>query len=159
MAVAVIRYRCVRYLIAFVALFSCSICATQDGWSQKHTDPKELIQSLVLVEQQDSIPKPPFLYTSIERSDRTSGHVWTELVADIPQGRLRYLIAVDGQPLSQIQRKEEIARIRSIAANPDSFIRREQTRQNDESTLEKCLISCPAPLASKIEVKRDLGYA
>jgi hypothetical protein len=143
MAVAVKRYRRVRYLIAFVALFSCFICATQDGWSQKQTDLKELVQSVVLVEQQASIPKPPFLYTSIEKSDRTSGHVWTELVADISQGRLRYLIAVDGQPLSQIQREEEIARIRSIAANPDSFIRREKTRQNDEKHAREMLDLLP----------------
>jgi hypothetical protein len=91
-----------------------------------------VVRSVVSAEREASTQRPPFLYTSIETSDRTKGHEWTERVADIWEGRLRYLIAEDGQPLSASRRAEEMARIKSIAADPTSLRNSKQEQQNDE---------------------------
>jgi hypothetical protein len=98
---------------------------------------QQRVATLMANEREAAKQKPPFLYTSIERSDRTRGHLWTERVVEIPQGKLRYLIAEDGNPLSVDRRNAEIARLKTIADDPDEFIRHEQTRKNDGA-------ACPA---------------
>lgn len=90
------------------------------------------VATLVTNEREAAKQKPLFLYTSIERSDRTRGHLWTERVAEVSQGKLRYLIAEDGQPLSADRHNAEIARLKAIEKNPDEFIRHERARKNDD---------------------------
>jgi hypothetical protein len=104
---------------------------------------QQRVAMLMVNEREAAKQKPPFLYTSIERSDRTRGHLWTERVAEIPQGKLRYLIAEDGNPLSVDRRNAEIARIKAIADNPDEFIRHEQARKNDEQHAQQMLELLP----------------
>ena len=116
--------------------------ARSQTWAQPTL--RNMVQSVVVAERQASLRKPPFLYTSIEKSERTNGRVWTERVADIPQGKLRYLVAIDGHPLSGDRRAEEIARSQEpTLANPASFIRREQARQHDEKQAQKMLELLP----------------
>ncbi len=93
---------------------------------------QQKVAKLIANERRAARQKPSFLYTSIERSDRTRGHLWTERVAEIPQGKLRFLIAEDGNALSSDGRSTEIERLKKIADNPGDFIRREQARQSDE---------------------------
>ena len=144
MAVVGSGYRSSRRLASLSALLlSWSMFGVPRSQAQHRSALKDMVQSLVVVERQASLRKPPFLYISLEKSDRTNGHLWTERVADIPQGKLRYLIAVDGHPLSPDRRAEEVTRIQSIAANPASFIRREQARQNDEKHAEEMLDLLP----------------
>jgi hypothetical protein len=104
---------------------------------------QQRIATLVANEREAAKQKPPFLYTSIERSDRTRGRVWTERVAEIPQGKLRYLIAEDGKVLSADRQKTEIARLKAIANNPEEFIRHEQARKNDEQHAQQMLELLP----------------
>jgi hypothetical protein len=93
---------------------------------------QQRVAALMANERSAARQKPSFLYTSIERSDRTHGHLWTERVAEIPQGKLRLLIAEDGNALSADRRSAEIARLKDIADKPDDFIRRELARKSDE---------------------------
>jgi len=111
--------------------------------AQGNLSSEEIVRSVVSAEQNASRWKPPFIYTCIEQSERTNGHIWKEQVADISQGRLRYLVAEDGHPLTADQRNEEIARLKSIAANPNPFIRHEQARQNDERHAQQMLDILP----------------
>jgi hypothetical protein len=144
MVVAGIGFLGSKRLASFSALLlGCSVLCMPASQAQHRSNLRDMVQSLVAVERQASLRKPPFLYTSSEKSDRTNGHVWTERVADIPQGKLRYLLAVDGHPLPPDRRAEEIARIQSIVTNPASFIRREKARQNDEKHAEEMLDLLP----------------
>jgi hypothetical protein len=144
MVVAGSRFLSSKRLASFSALLlGCSVFCVPASQAQHRSNLQDMVQFLVAMEQQASLRKPPFLYTSTEKSDRTNGHVWTERVADIPQGRLRYLMAVDGHPLPPDRRAEEIARIQSIVANPVSFIRHEKARQNDERHAEEMLDLLP----------------
>jgi hypothetical protein len=42
-----------------------------------------------------------FLYRSEERSNRTNGQLWEELVVETPDGSMQRLISEDGKPLSE----------------------------------------------------------
>ncbi|MBB5319228.1 hypothetical protein [Tunturibacter empetritectus] len=111
--------------------------------AQSNESLSNVVRSVVSAEREASSQRPPFLYTSIETSDRTKGHVWTERVADIWEGRLRYLIAEDGHPLSASRRAEEIARIRSIAADPSSLRNSRQEQQSDENRARQMIDLLP----------------
>ncbi|MBB5343847.1 hypothetical protein [Tunturibacter empetritectus] len=111
--------------------------------AQSNESLSNVVRSVVSAEREASSQRPPFLYTSIETSDRTKGHVWTERVADIWEGRLRYLIAEDGHPLSASRRAEEIARIRSIAADPTSLRNSRQEQQSDENRARQMIDLLP----------------
>lgn len=126
-----------------VPLLGWSMIGTARSQTRGQPTLRDMVQSVVVAERQASWRKPPFLYTSIEKSERTNGQVWTERVADIPQGKLRYLVAIDGLPLSRDRRAEEIARVRANVANPASFIRSEEARQHDEKQAQKMLELLP----------------
>jgi hypothetical protein len=111
--------------------------------AQSNETPANVVRSVVSAEREAASQRPPFLYTSIETSDRTKGHMWTEQVADIWEGRLRYLVAEDGHPLSASRRAEEIARIRSIAADPSSLRNSKQEQQSDENRAQQMIDLLP----------------
>jgi hypothetical protein len=80
-----------------------------------------------------------YMYVSEERSERTGGHLWKERVVETQVGKVRLLIAEDGQPLSSERLVAERARLANIAAHPDAFQRREQAMKNDEQHAEQML--------------------
>jgi len=73
-----------------------------------------------------------YCYISKERSDRTNGHLWTEKVVETNQGKVRMLLAEDGQPLSPERVAEERGRLAGIIADPEAFARKYQATRNDE---------------------------
>jgi hypothetical protein len=81
--------------------------------------------------------EPNLSYISVETSDRTGGHAWTEHVIDVPQGRLRRLLLEDGKPLTPDRSRREKTRLRSIANDPQSFIQRELAHKSDEQQAEQ----------------------
>lgn len=106
-------------------------------------DTLSLIQKMAANEQLAEQHRDRFLYTSTERSERTGGHLWTERVADIEAGKIRLLIAEDGQPLSAERQAAERARLAEIAAHPDAFAKREQALKNDEHHAREILALLP----------------
>jgi hypothetical protein len=136
-------YRTSRALLFSVLLVDISGFNSTTSQAQKNETLANIVSSVVSTEREASSQKPSFLYISIETSDRTKGHVWTERVADIWEGRLRYLIAEDGHPLSASRRAEEIARIRSIEADPTSLRHSKQEQQNDENRARQMIDLLP----------------
>jgi hypothetical protein len=128
-------------LTCFVAFFGSS--GVTALLAQARPDLEQMVKMVVANERSAAQNKPPFLYTSVERSDRTGGHVWTERVVEIPQGKLRYLLAEDGHPLSAGRQDQEISRLKMIAADPSDFIHREQSRKDDEERAERMLDLLP----------------
>jgi hypothetical protein len=76
--------------------------------------------------------KDHYVYLSQERSDRTGGHTWTEKVVETNAGKIRFLLAEDGQPLSPARVAQERGRLAQIVADPDGFARKSQAVKDDE---------------------------
>jgi hypothetical protein len=84
-----------------------------------------------------------FLYVSEERSERTGGHLWTERVAETQAGKIRMLIAEDGQALSGDRAAAERARVNDIAKHPESFEKSAAALKNDEKHAREMLSMLP----------------
>jgi hypothetical protein len=110
------------------------------GWAQ---DVHVLLTTLLSNEQGASAHRGRYTYMSEERSDRTGGHLWTERVVETPQGRVRLLLAEDGQPLSPQRAAAERARLAQDAAHPEAFAQKEAAQQNDEQHARAMLALLP----------------
>ena len=106
-------------------------------------DPHKLLATLVDNEQGASVHRGRYQYMSEERSDRTGGHLWTEKVVETPQGRVRLLLAEDGQPISESRAAAERSRLASDAQHPEAFAQREAAHANDEQHAKQMLALLP----------------
>jgi hypothetical protein len=93
---------------------------------------KELITLVVSRETEAAGHRGYYMYLSVERSERTGGHEWTERVAETLWGKVRYRIAEDGQPLTGDKLAAERARIEDEGARPEVFKQQEAQRGEDE---------------------------
>jgi hypothetical protein len=113
------------------------------GQMSPQMTPKDAILSMVAHEDEAEQHRERYEYVSEERSERTGGHLWRERVAETSLGKVRYLLAVDGQPLTGEKLAAERARLAEIAAHPDAFARREQVLKNDEQHAKEMLNLLP----------------
>ncbi len=123
------------------AMVTIALLAGSRGIAQ--TAPLELVRKMVSNENLAEQHRDRYLYLSKERSDRTGGRVWTERVAETEAGKVRYLIAEDGQPLAGERLTAEKARLAEIAAHPDVFAKKEQALKNDERHAKQMLELLP----------------
>jgi hypothetical protein len=121
----------------------CGMLGVTAVAAQTSENIQQMITTLVANERAAAQHKQHFLYTSVERSDRTGGHLWTDRVIETSQGRLRYLIGEDGHSLSPKHHAEELARLKAISDNPADFVRHEQARRNDERHAQQMLELLP----------------
>lgn len=84
-----------------------------------------------------------FLYRNTERSNRTNGHLWNELVVETADGPLQRLIDVDGRPLSGDQQAAEDRRIAYLANHPREFRSNAQRRRKNEARMPELLREVP----------------
>lgn len=136
--------RLLRVNISVAVAASCVVStAVHQAFAQSRPDPIATIQIMVDKERDAFAHKRRFTYTSVERSDRTGGREWTERVVEVPEGKLRYLILEDGNPLSPDRRRREDARLRSIAYDSEPFVRREHSRKGEEQRAQELLNLLP----------------
>jgi hypothetical protein len=102
-----------------------------------------VVTKMLAVEDQEAQHKGHYLYLSKERSERTGGHMWSEWVAETSAGKLRHLVAEDGQPLNESRAAAEKARLDGIAANPDVFRRESQAIKDDDIHARQLLALLP----------------
>jgi hypothetical protein len=110
---------------------------------QAQISSRDLISKMVANEDRAELHRDHYLYLSNERSERTGGHLWTERVVETNAGKVRMLIAEDGQPLTGDRLAQERARLAGIAAHPDAFERKEQALRNDERHAKQMLDLLP----------------
>ena len=103
----------------------------------------QLVTTLVANEDLASKHKDHYAYTSNERSDRTGGHLWTEKVVETDAGKVRMLIAEDGQPLPPQRIAQERGRLAAIVADPAGFARKSQATKDDENHAMQMLKLAP----------------
>jgi hypothetical protein len=107
--------------------------------AQSSNAARQVVETMLVHEGDPGEHRNRYRYVSEERSNRTGGHLWTERVVETAMGKVRLLIAVDGQPLSAERAAEEKARLTDIAVHPDAFQRQEQAMKNDEQHAEQML--------------------
>lgn len=105
--------------------------------------PVQVVQGMLAHEDDDSAHRDRYEFVSNERSDRTGEHVWTERVVETDSGRVRFLLAVDGKPLTAVEEETERGRLAEIVADPAAFMARERTGKDDEAHARKLLDMLP----------------
>lgn len=104
----------------------------------------EAVQQMVRAEAAAWRNRPRCMYRKQERSNRTRGHLWEELVVETPDGSMERLISIDGQPLSNDQKETEERRIAYLANHPGRFRRQTQRRNEDEARMPSLLAELPS---------------
>jgi hypothetical protein len=131
-----------------VAATGCGLAFGQDS--------KELLVSLAQNEQEAGTHRGHYQYLSEERSDRTGGRLWTEKVVETSAGRVRFLTAEDGQPLTPQREAQERGRLAQDVAHPEEFARREAAQANDEAHAKQMLGLLPkAYLFDPPQIEQD----
>jgi len=114
----------------------------QPAPAQQQT-PLQVVTAMVQNEKEARQNRTFFRYTSVERSARTDGHLWTENVAETPDGLLRRLVAEDGKPLSPDRAAAEDRRIAALVRDPSDLRDANADRRADEARLGKLLDTLP----------------
>jgi len=103
----------------------------------------DVVKTMIAREVDASAHKRLFDYLSVERSERTGGKLWTEHVVETPVGRVRYLMAEDGKPLTPERDAQERGRLANDIANPAAFEAREKAQKDDEAHARQMLELLP----------------
>ena len=105
--------------------------------------PLQVVSAMIVHEDDTNAHRDTYEFLSKERSERTGGHVWTERVVETSFGRVRFLLAVDGKPLTAEQEGAERGRLAAIVADPEAFLARERAQKDDEAQARKMLDLLP----------------
>jgi hypothetical protein len=105
--------------------------------------PLQVVKAMVENEEQARQHRRFFRYTSVERSARTGGHLWTENVAETPDGLLRRLVVEDGKPISADRAATEDRRIAALVADPSALRAENADRRADEARMLRLLNIAP----------------
>jgi hypothetical protein len=107
------------------------------------TSAKDVVATVASNEQTASLHKDHYSYFSVERSDRTGGHLWLEKVVETNAGKIRMLREEDGQPLSADRTGQERGRLAAIVADPVAFQKKSQAVKDDEAHARQLLMLLP----------------
>lgn len=142
-----------RYLALILLLLLSSPCIhTQNPDTGS---PLDLIKRMAQAEVDAAKVKQHFLYRRRERSLRTHGHLWEELVIEIPEGRMHRLISIDGHPLTPAQAKTENDRILYVVRHPEEVARDNQGRKDDEARSRDLLTTLPKAVLFTMDGMQD----
>ena len=127
-----------------VFLFDPFVIGTSLPAQLRHPLPAiQLVNQMVQAETAAMRNRQHFLYRKEERSNRTKGHLWDELVVETSDGPMQRLISEDGKPLSNSQKKAEDKRIAYLANHPAEFRRETQKRKEDDARMPDLLRELP----------------
>ncbi|HEY4380957.1 MAG TPA: hypothetical protein VGN01_11465 [Acidobacteriaceae bacterium] len=104
---------------------------------------RQIVATVMSNEEMAGFKRDHYAYISKERSDRTGGHLWMEKVVETNAGKVRFLLAEDGKPLSPDRIGQERGRLAAIVADPDAFVKKSQTVKDDEAHARKLLQLAP----------------
>ena len=117
----------------------CAVRAQSSDTAGSSDAARRIVDTMLTHEGDPAEHRFKYMYLSEERSERTGGHLWTERVVETERGKVRLLLAEDGKPLSPERQAAEKAKLKDIAAHPDTFQKREQAMKNDEQHAEQML--------------------
>ena len=126
-----------RGLVGILCL--SGLLLAQGAAAQSGRTAHQIVEAMVAQEQVAEKSPRMFLYVSEERSERTGGHLWTERVAETQAGKIRMLIAEDGQALNSERAAAERTRLKDIADHPQQFEKSAASLKNDEKHAREML--------------------
>jgi hypothetical protein len=129
-------------LLKFSVAVFVAVLTTPGAHAQNTFQSPQALVAAMLVHE-NAAHRDRYEYMADERSERTGGHLWTERVVELSDGRVRMLLAEDGKPLSPERAQAERARLAAIAADPTAFNRQQATQQNDELHARQMLSLLP----------------
>jgi hypothetical protein len=130
-----------NWFVVLLALLCC--CPGMQPQAGDGISPLQLVDNMAHAEMAAVKFKKHFLYRRQERSSRTKGHLWEEIVVEIPAGRMRRLVSVDGHPLTGSQKAAEDQRIQALVQHPDELTRDNEGRKEDEGKTNNILQIMP----------------
>jgi len=104
---------------------------------------RQIVDAMLQQERTAELHRNKYMYLSQERSERTGRHLWTERVVETSAGKMRMLIAEDGQPLSNERAAAERARLQEIVEHPAAFEKSSAALKNDEKHAKEMLDLLP----------------
>src|SRR5271169_89425 len=107
--------------MCFAILLLLRPASTSSAQVRPSLAPAQIVNQMVDAETAAREKRQHFLYKREERSVRTKGHLWDELVVETTEGRMRRLVAVDGKPLSSSEQAAEDKRITYLVNHPADF--------------------------------------
>jgi hypothetical protein len=128
------------FVLAFQQVILCVLLAAQVGQPVSAT---QIVNQMLQAETAAWKSRQHFIYKNEERSNRTNGRLWNELVVETSDGSMQRLIAEDRKPLSGNQRIAEDQRIAYLANHPGEFRRKDQRRKEDEARMPELLREIP----------------
>jgi hypothetical protein len=127
-----------------VALQQFILCARLSAQAGQPDPATQIVNQMLQAETDAWKSRKYFIYKNEERSNRTNGHLWDELVVETSDGSMQRLISEDGKPLSDNQRIAEDQRIKYLANHPGEFRRKAQRRKEDEARMPELLKEIPS---------------
>jgi len=104
---------------------------------------KDVVAQMVEHEKDSMTHRGMYDYVSLERSERTGGHLWTEHVVETPQGRVRFLIQEDGKPLPPEREAQERGRLADVLLHQAEYEAHEHAQKDDEEKARQMLEILP----------------
>src|SRR5258708_38927110 len=90
-----------RSAVVLLGLLAVGAVRAQSADVARSSDvARQIVDTMLTHEGDPAEHRLKYMYLSVERSERTGGHVWTERVVETPLGKVRLLLAGDGRPLS-----------------------------------------------------------
>jgi hypothetical protein len=137
------RARFTGHAVVFLLLGRFVVCTSLPAQVNQPTPASDTVNQMVQAETTAWRTRHHFLYKDQERSNRTNGRLWEELVVETPDGSLTRLISEDGKPLSSSRQCEEDKRIAYLTSHPNDLRRAMQRRQQDEARMPELLREVP----------------
>jgi hypothetical protein len=130
--------------IVLAVLFEQAIARTSLGAQESQSfSAIQIVNKMVQAESAAWRSRQHFLYRNEERSSRTDGRLWDEIVVETSDGSMQRLVSEDGKPLSDSQEKAEEERITYLGRHPVEFRRKAQRRKEDEARMPELLREIP----------------
>jgi hypothetical protein len=130
--------------VVLAVLFEQSIACTSLGAQEGQPfSAIQIVNKMVQAESAAWRSRQHFLYRNEERSSRTDGRLWDEIVVETSDGSMQRLISEDGKPLSDSQEKAEEERITYLGNHPVESRRKTRRRKEDEARMPELLREIP----------------
>ena len=126
-----------------VALQQVILCARLSAQVDQPVSALQIVNQMLQAESAAWRNRQHFQYRNEERSNRTNGRLWDELVVETSDGSMQRLISEDGKPLSDNQKIAEDQRIAYLSNHPGEFRRKTQRRKEDEARMPELLREIP----------------
>jgi hypothetical protein len=129
--------------VLLIALQQVVVCAHLSAQAGQPVSATQAVNQMLQAEATAWRSRQHFLYRNQERSNRTNGRLWDELVVETSDGSMQRLISEDRKPLSSGQSKSEDERITYLENHPTEFRRITQRRKDDEARMPALLRDIP----------------